>query len=70
VGHHGSSSSTSEELLSAVTPEIALISVGENSYGHPTDEVLAKLTQYGAAVFRTDTMGTITITSEAEAADG
>ena len=66
VGHHGSPGSTCEELLAAVRPEIALISVGENSYGHPADVVLDRLSRYGTAVFRTDTLGTVTVTSDME----
>ncbi len=62
VGHHGSRSSTSRELLDAVQPEMAVISVGDNRYGHPTDEVLWRLTRAGAEIFRTDMQGTIHIT--------
>jgi competence protein ComEC len=57
VGHHGSKTSTCPELLYRTAPEIALISVGENSYGHPAEEVLCRLRQYGCAVWRTDETG-------------
>lgn len=67
VGHHGSPSSTCQTLLEAARPDIAIISVGENSYGHPSDEVLARLSRFGTAVFRTDILGHITITSDWEA---
>ena len=61
VGHHGSKYSTCEELLNATAPDVAIISVGgENSYGHPTDEVLERLKNAGCAVYRTDLHGTIT----------
>ena len=60
VGHHGSKYSTSVELLQAGRPDIAIISVGENSYGHPTNEVLDRLTEFGCQVYRTDQQGTIT----------
>ena len=60
VGHHGSKYSTSVELLQAGKPDIAIISVGENSYGHPTNEVLDRLTEFGCEVYRTDQHGTIT----------
>lgn len=60
VGHHGSKYSTSVELLQAGKPDIAIISVGENSYGHPTNEVLDRLTEFGCQVYRTDQQGTIT----------
>ncbi len=63
VGHHGSSTSTSEELLLAVKPEQAVISVGRNnSYGHPTDQTLERLGAADCDIYRTDWMGTITIT--------
>ncbi len=61
VGHHGSKYSTGEELLDAVKPETAIISVGYNSYGHPTDEVLDRLKVRGISVFRTDIMGNVTV---------
>lgn len=61
VGHHGSKYSTCPELLEATAPDAAVISVGaENSYGHPTDEVLERLKQAGCAVYRTDLHGSIT----------
>lgn len=61
VGHHGSKYATCAELLEAVQPELALISVGENNYGHPTQEVLDRLEAAGCTVRRTDTEGTIII---------
>lgn len=61
VGHHGSKYSTCTELLEATAPDAAIISVGaDNSYGHPTAEVLERLTQAGCAIYRTDLHGTIT----------
>ena len=60
VGHHGSKYSTTLQLLEAGKPEIAIISVGENSYGHPTQEVLDRLAEFGCEVYRTDQHGTIT----------
>jgi competence protein ComEC len=62
VGHHGSKYSTSEELLTVLTPETAIISCGSNSYGHPTDETLRRLVEHGAELFRTDLQGTIHFT--------
>ena len=64
VGHHGSKYSTSEELLLAVRPELAVISVGYNTYGHPAPETLERLAAAGCQIYRTDWSGTITITSE------
>ena len=63
VGHHGSRYSTGDELLEAITPETAFISVGAgNSYGHPTAEVLRRLEDHGVTVYRTDREGTISLT--------
>ncbi len=59
VGHHGSKTSTSIELLEKTTPEIAIISVGENSFGHPAQEVLERLQAYGCIIYRTDLHGTV-----------
>ncbi len=59
AGHHGSKYSTSEELLVAVCPETVIISVGENSYGHPAPELLKRLEVFGCTVYRTDECGTI-----------
>ena len=61
VPHHGSRYSTSEELLSAVRPETAVISTGYNSYGHPTQETLDRLDKYGVNVLRTDQLGRIVL---------
>lgn len=67
VGHHGSKSSTSDDFLRAITPETALISVGENNpYGHPTDEVLGKLRSRGVQILRSDQLGTVTIESDGQ----
>ena len=62
VGHHGSRYSTSGELLSAVTPEVGVVSVGNNSYGHPARDALLRLTDAGVSVYRTDLQGNIHIT--------
>ena len=63
VGHHGSAASTSHALLQALRPEYAVISVGYNTYGHPSDQVLARLWQAGCAIYRTDWMGTVRVTA-------
>ncbi len=62
AGHHGSRYSTGAELLDECRPDMAFISVGYNSYGHPSGEVLERLSQYGAQVYRTDLDGNISIT--------
>jgi len=65
VGHHGSGSSTCAALLLAVSPLYAVISVGQdNTYGHPAAETLARLTDAGTAVYRTDLAGTIIAVSD------
>ena len=62
VGHHGAETSTSEALLAATQPKVALISVGEdNQYGHPAQKVLERLKLYGCEIRRTDLEGTIII---------
>lgn len=64
VGHHGSLTSTSWNLLELTDPEIALISLGEdNSYGHPHPVILDRLKQVGAKILRTDIDGDILLTS-------
>lgn len=60
VGHHGSRYSTSEALLEATRPDVAIISVSaDNHFGHPTQEVLDRLEQFGCIVYRTDQNGTV-----------
>jgi len=64
VAHHGSAYSSSEEFLSAVQPKEAVISVGDNSYGHPDDDTIARLLAVGARIWRTDLNGTVWVTSD------
>jgi competence protein ComEC len=66
VAHHGSRFSTSEAFLEKVKPVLAVISVGKNSFGHPTKEVLTKLTEQGIKVLRTDQAGEISIGSDGQ----
>lgn len=54
IAHHGSKYATSEEFLKAVEPQIAIISVGKNFWGHPTSEVLERLTKRNIQILRTD----------------
>ena len=62
AGHHGAATSTSGALLRAVRPEAVFISAGaDNRFGHPAVQTLARIRQSGAAVYRTDLSGTITI---------
>jgi competence protein ComEC len=64
VGHHGSKSSTSAVFLKAVAPKYAVISVGKNSYGHPTKEILDRLKNAKVTTYRTDLNGTVTVISD------
>lgn len=60
VGHHGSETSTSMELLEALQPEDVVISVGkDNRFGHPAKAALLRLWMYDCRVWRTDLNGTI-----------
>jgi len=61
AGHHGSSGSSCKTLLTTLKPETAVISVGANSYGHPSDDTLERFSEYGISVFRTDLIGHITL---------
>ena len=61
VGHHGSANSCSAALLAAAAPDVAVVSVGRNSYGLPSEETLNRLAAAGAAVYRTDRAGTVEI---------
>lgn len=67
LGHHGSRTSNSEEMMEAVNPRYAVISVGDNSYGHPHAEVLNRLRERGVSVFRTDEQGSIIAYSDGAA---
>jgi len=65
VGHHGAGSASSSSFIKAVSPEVAVISVGEgNSYGHPHADTLAILNEVGAKIYRTDEQGTIVVTDD------
>lgn len=65
VGHHGSSTSTSSNFLTSVNPSVAIISVGKNnSYGHPTSELLSLLDYFNIRTIRTDINGTIIAISD------
>jgi competence protein ComEC len=68
AGHHGSKSSNSRNFLEAVRPEYVVISSGEeNRYGHPHEEVLRRVSDVGAAVLRTDELGTIEVVTDGQA---
>ena len=65
VGHHGSNTSSTEEFVKQVLPEIAIISVGEgNSYGLPKEKVLKRFEEIQSKIYRTDIDGTIQLMSD------
>lgn len=67
VGHHGSKNALNEEIALALSPQIALVSVGEdNSYGHPADSTIEALEEAGASIFRTDEAGDVTCKLKAD----
>jgi len=67
VAHHGSASGTSADLLAAVHPRYAVISVGvRNVYGHPRREVLERLQQAGVTTYRTDVQGAVSFYLDGE----
>lgn len=65
VGHHGSSTSSSQKFLNQIKPKIAVIQLGQgNKYGHPHDEVIKRLENIGATIYRTDLQKDILIEQE------
>jgi competence protein ComEC len=64
VGHHGSRTSTTDEFLDAITPRAAVISVGTNTYGHPSAAATARLRAHGTPTWRTDQDGEVIVTSD------
>jgi competence protein ComEC len=64
VPHHGAATSVAE-FFDAVAAPVAVVSVGENTYGHPTEFTLDALSAAGSSVWRTDEHGTVTITFQA-----
>jgi competence protein ComEC len=69
VAHHGSNTSTTPEFLAVVSPQLAIISVGsDNEYGHPNDEVMARLiAEIGPEnIYRTDEDGSIEFITDGE----
>ncbi|MEK7669297.1 MAG: MBL fold metallo-hydrolase [Patescibacteria group bacterium] len=65
AGHHGSKTSTGAVFVSAVSPQYVVISAGkDNRYGHPNQEVLDIVSNFGAKIFRTDESGRIIFQSD------
>lgn len=64
VAHHGSKYSSSQDFLEKISPELAIISVGSNPYGHPTKEVIERLANLAIKVLRTDLDGEVEVVSD------
>ena len=65
VGHHGSSSSSTNAFLERVTPSLCVISCGAgNSYGHPSDSAMKRLGKYTDSIYRTDMSSTVSVYSD------
>lgn len=64
VPHHGSRFGLDDGIVKQASPQLAVISVGKNSYGHPTRQVLQLLKQYDIQMYRTDIVGDIEIISD------
>lgn len=66
VGHHGSRTATSDALLDRLRPRAAVISVGPNTYGHPSPETIGRLARHRVPVWRTDQDGDVTVTTDGD----
>lgn len=65
ASHHGSDTSNTELFLTAIDPEIVVVSCGAgNRYGHPVDSVMKRFGQFADEIYRTDLNGTVVITSD------
>ncbi|MGC9435722.1 MAG: PKD domain-containing protein, partial [Methanomicrobiales archaeon] len=69
VAHHGSKYATDNDFLAETTPEVGVICVGDNLYGHPTNETITRLYSHGVEVYRTDNNGTVIVTTNGTAYD-
>ena len=68
VPHHGSKGSSTTEFVTKADPEYAIVSVGQNSYGHPTADALNKYSNIGAKIYRTDQVGNVVIKTDGNTA--
>ncbi len=66
IPHHGSKFSSSANFIAAVSPAVAVVEVGKNSYGHPTKDALGRIAAVGARIFRTDLDGTVKLLIDGE----
>jgi competence protein ComEC len=66
IPHHGASTGIDGAVLDKLTPALAVISVGKNTYGHPTKKTLELLAKRGIKVLRTDEMGDVEIVTDGE----
>jgi competence protein ComEC len=64
VGHHGSRGSTGDEWLDSLRPAVAVVSVGRNTYGHPSPETLSRLQRRRVVVWRTDREGPVAVITD------
>ena len=64
VPHHGSKTGMTDDFINWIHPKTAVISVGKNSYGHPSNEAIGLLSSVGANVFRTDKNGDVEVVSD------
>lgn len=67
VGHHGSAQASSATWLTKMDPEVAVVSFGENSYGHPTSAALCRVQNAGAAIYATHRLRDITVETDGNA---
>ena len=66
VPHHGSKNGLTPELLEVAMPKIAVVSVGKNSYGHPSGEIIKMLEARSIKVLRTDEVGNVEVVTDGE----
>ncbi len=64
VAHHGSPYSSTEDFIVQVDPEISIISVGKNNYGHPSKEIIERLKEKKSQVYRTDMTGAVMLSTD------
>lgn len=69
VGHHGSDTSTSQAFVNAVRPKAAILSYGENNYGHPDSSVVSRLKNAGATLYSTYESGDIVVKTDGKTFD-